>query len=140
MLKQFLIERMLKQRKKAMHVDEDYSVQVYLEKIPQYFDAEKAGTRCLTVVYEIHDSGSNDGVWTVTIADGQCAVSSGEPEQYDTLLYMTAETYRRILTGQMEISKMPYSTGAVRFFGNSFGHQELNTYVTISKDAGIAAI
>ena len=140
MLKQFLIDRMLKEKQKSMLVEPDYSVQAYLERIPQYFNAEKAGARCLTVVYEIHDSGDNDGVWTVSIAGGQCTVVPGEPERYDVLLYLTAETYRRILTGQMEITKMPYATGAVRFFGNQLAHQELNAYLTIPKDAHIAAV
>ena len=140
MLKQLLIERMLRKQQQGMQVDEDYSVQAYLERIPSYFDAEKAGERCLTVVYELHDSGDNNGVWTVAVADGHCVVSPGQPEHFDTLLYLTAEAYRRILTGQMEITRMPYSTGAVRFFGNSFGHQELNAYVTIPKDAHIAAV
>jgi putative sterol carrier protein len=140
MLKQFLIDWTLKQQQKNWHVDADYNVKTYLDKIPQYFDATKAGERRLTVVYEIHDSGSNDGIWTVLVADGKCVLSEGEPERYDTWLYTTAEVYRRMLTGQMEITKLPYATGAVRFFGNSFGHHELNSYLTIPKEARIAAI
>jgi len=144
MLKQFLIQQALKQRKKNMQVDRDYSVQEYLERIPQYLDANKAGESCLVVVYEIHDSADNDGIWTVTIAEGKCTVSAGEPkrepDRYDVKLYLTAEVYRRILNGSMEISKTPYATGAVRFFGNQLAHQELNSYLTIPKEARIAAV
>ena len=148
MLKQFLIEQALKQRKKNMQVDRDYSVREYLERIPLYFDANKAGESCLVVVYEIHDSADNDGIWTVTVAEGKCTVSTGEPEigpgsepgRYDVKLYLTAEVYRRILNGSMEISKTPYATGAVRFFGNQLAHQELNSYLTIPKEARIAAV
>jgi len=140
MLKQLLLELALKQQLKRNKVPEDFRVETYLNKIVEYFDGEKAGGRRMTVVYEFHDSGGNDGAWTVSIADGKCALSVGEAEPYDTKLYMTAETYRRILTGLMEISRTPYSTGAVRFYGNTLGHRELNEYLSIPKNAGVAAL
>lgn len=140
MLKQFLLENLLRQRQKKMKVNVDFKVKDYLKKIPLYFDPAKAADRRLTVVYEIHDSGDNDGAWTVVIASGKCEVSEGEAEQFDTKLYTTAEVYRRILTGLMEISRLPYSTGAVRFYGNSLGHRELNAYITIPKGVNLAAL
>jgi hypothetical protein len=140
MLKQLLLEWVLKRQSKKMIVSEDYRVETYLEKIIEFFDAAKAKERTLTVVYEFHDSGANDGAWTVSIAEGICTLVAGEPESYESKFYMTAETYRRILTGRLDISKLTYSTGAVRFFGNTLAHRELNEYLTIPKHAGVAAL
>ena len=140
-MRQWLLEWLLRQSQKKMQVSEDYRVQDYLEKIVQFFDASKvADGRRLTVVYEFHDSGSNDGVWTVHIADGQCSLTQGEAEQYDTRMYMTTETYRRLMTGKLDMARLAYSTGAVRFFGNSLGQRELNSYLTFPKNAGIAVL
>ena len=140
MFKQLLLEWVVKQRLKKTQVSEDYKVEAYLEKIPEYFDAEKAADNKLTVVYEIHDSGENNGAWTVRIADGKCTLSKGAVDEYDTLLYMTADSYRRILSGRLDYARLAYSTGAVRFFGNSLGQRELNEYLTIPKGAGVAAL
>ena len=140
MLKQLLLEWALRQKQKKMQVGADYNVENYLEKIIEYFDPAKAGARKLTVVYEFHDSGENDGAWTVSISEGKCVLSSGEAEQFDSKFYMTAETYRRILTGKLDFSKLTYSTGAIRFFGNTLAHMELNSYLTLPKDAGVAGL
>jgi len=140
MLKQLLMEWAVKQRWKKYQVSEDYKVEEYLEKIPEYFDSEKAGDRKLVIVYEFHDSEKNDGAWTVTIADGKCSLKKGEAEEYDTLIYMTAEVYRRILMSRLDYARLAYSTGAVRFFGNTLGHRELNAYLSIPKKEGVAAL
>jgi len=140
MLKQFLMEWAVKQRWKKTQINENYKVEEYLEKIPEYFDSGKAADNKLTVVYEIHDSGDNDGAWTIKIADGKCLLSKGAADEYDTLLYMTADTYRRILSGRLDYARLAYSTGAVRFFGNTLGHRELNEYLTLPKGAGVAAL
>ena len=140
MFKQLLLEFVVRQRLKKTQVSEDYKVEDYLEKIPEYFDAGKATDNELTVVYEIHDSGENDGAWSVRIADGKCSLSKGAVDEYDTLLYMTADSYRRILSGKLDFARLAYSTGTIRFFGNTLGHRELNEYLTIPKDAGVAAL
>ena len=140
MLKQRLLELALKQQAKKMEVSADFSVEKYLMKIPEYFDPAKAGDRKLTVVYEFHDSGANDGAWTISIAGGECSLAKGEAEQFDSKFYMTAETYRRVLTGKLDYSKLTYSTGAIRFFGNTLSHIELNSYLTLPKGAGVAGL
>jgi len=140
MLRQVLMEWVVRQRRKKTQVSEDYKVETYLEKIPEFFDAGKAADNKLTVVYEFHDSGDNDCAWTVKIADGKCTLSKGTADEYDTLLYMTADTYRRIISGTLDHARLAYSTGAVRFFGNTLGHRELNEYLTIPKGAGIAVL
>jgi len=140
MLKQLLMEWVVKQRWKKWYVDTDYNVESYITKIPEYFDPAKADGAKLIIVYEFHDSGKNDGAWTITIADGKCTLTKGEAESYNTLVYMTAETYRRILMGRLDFARLAYSTGAVRFFGNTLGHRELNEYLSIPKKAGIAAL
>lgn len=140
MLKQRLLEWMLRQQAKKMNVSVDFSVETYLAKIPEYFDPAKAAAGKLTVVYEFHDSGVNDGAWTISVADGKCSLEKGEAERFDSKFYMTAETYRRILTGKLDYSKLTYSTGAIRFFGNTLAHRELNEYITLPKNAGVAAL
>jgi len=137
---QRLMEWVVKMQTNKMKVSEDYSVEEYLKRIPEYFDAKKAGDNNLTVVYEIHDSGDNDGVWTVSIADGKCALTKGEAEHYTSKLYMTADSYRRIITGRLDFAKLTYSVGAIRYFGSTLGHRELNAYLTIPKKAGVAAL
>jgi|GEM_PF-1652685 len=142
MLTQALIEWALRSRQKKLcaAIGEDIDVKAYLEKIVAYFDAGKAKDRRMTLVYEIHDSGANDGVWTVSIADGKCTLTEGEAASYDTKMYMTAEVYRRILTGQLELGHLAYATGAVRYYGNSLGQRELNSYLTIPKKVLIAKL
>lgn len=140
MLKQWLMEWVLKSRMKKMQVSEDYSVEAYLKRIPEYFDAKKAGENRLTVVYEIHDSGANNGTWTVAIEDGKCSLTKGEAENYTSKLYMTADSYRRIITGRLDFARLAYSVGAIRYFGSTLGHRELNEYITIPKNAGVAAL
>jgi len=140
MLMQKLTEWVVKQNRKKLRVDENYKVEEYLNKIPDFFNAEKAADRELTVIYKFHDSGDNDGAWTVTVAGGKCTVTKGEADKYDTLLYMTSESYRRILTGRLDFTRLAYSVGAIRFFGNTLGHRELNNYLKIPKEAGIAAL
>ena len=140
MLKQFLMGQALKSMRKKNYFSPDYCVEDYLEKIHKYFDPAKAGDRHLVVVYEFHDSGDNDGTWTVTIDGGKCGLAKGEAEQYESKFYMTAGTYHRILTGQLDYARLTYSVGAIRFFGNTLAHRELNSYLTIPKDARIAAL
>ena len=130
----------LKQIRKRMYFEPDYNVQTYLNKIIEFFDPEKAKSRKLTIVYEFHDSDKNDGVWTVRIADGKCLLTEGEAEEYDTKLYMTAEAYHRMLTGLLDFSRLAYSVGAVRFFGNTLGHRELNSYLSIPKSEHLAGL
>ena len=139
-MKQWFLEWALRQKQKKMVVGADYNVETYLNKIVEYFDPSIAGDRKLTVVYEFHDSGANDGAWTVAIDDARCTLSRGEAEQFDSKFYMTAETYRRILTGRLDFSKLTYSTGAIRFFGNTLAQIELNTYLKLPKNAGIAGL
>ena len=140
MLMQKIMEWAVKRKWRNWRISEDYKVEDYLKKIPEYFASERAGDRKLTVVYEFHDSGDNNGVWVVTIADGKCSLVKGEAGSYDTLLYMTAESYRRILNGRLDFARLAYSVGAIRFFGNTLGHRELNDYLNIPKEAGIAAL
>jgi len=140
MLKQLLMEWVVRQRWKKLQVSADYNVETFLQKIPEYFDPAKALDRRLTIVYELHDSGGNNGAWTVSIADGKCTLSKGDTESFDSKLYMTADTYRRILMGRLDFARLAYSTGAIRFFGSTLGHRELNQYITLPKNAGIAAL
>jgi hypothetical protein len=53
---------------------------------------------------------------------------------------MTAEVYGRILKGQLDFTRVAYSVGAIRYYGNTLGHRELNSYLTIPRDGDIAAL
>ena len=140
MIRQKLMEIAVKQRWKKTQVSEDYDVETYLKKIVEYFDPAKAKDRNLTIVYDFHDSGSQDGAWTVSISGGKCTLTKGSSEQFDSRLYMTADSYRRILSGRLDIARLAYATGAIRFFGSTLGHRELNSYLTLPKNAGVAAL
>lgn len=142
MLKQCIMSFALKQIRKKMSasVSEDFNVETYLNKIVEYFDPQKAPERKLVVVYEFHDSGKNDGAWTVTISNGTCVLTKGDTEDFDTRLYMTAEVYRRVMTGKIDFARLTYSVGAIRYFGNTLGHRELNSYLNIPKEARLAAL
>jgi hypothetical protein len=140
MIKQLLMELAVKQRQKRMQVNHDFDVEDYLNRIPLFFDEKKAETAKLTVVYEFHDSGKNNGAWTITIKDGKCLLTKGCAEVFDTKLYMNTDTYRRILTGRLDITRLAYSTGAIRYYGNTLGHRELNYYLSFPKKADVAAL
>ena len=140
MLMQFLMGQALKYQRKRMQVDANYDVEAYLNKIVKYFDPAKASDRRLVVVYEFHDSGKNDGAWTISIADGKCQLTKGDTQEFDTKLYMTAEAYRLMLSGKVDYARLAYSTGAVRYFGNTLGHRELNWYLAIPKADRVACL
>jgi len=140
MLKQFLMEQALKQIRKKMYISPDYKVETYLQKIVKYFDPVKAKSRKLIIVYEFHDSGENNGCWTISIADSKCTLMKGESEAYDTKLYMTADAYNRILSGRLDFARLAYSTGAIRYYGNTLGHRELNEYLSIPKEERLACL
>lgn len=117
-----------------------FSVIEHLKMICDYFDRDKADEAELKVVYEIHDSGDQNGTWTVCIKDGTCALQEGESEGYDTKLTMTAEVYERMVTGKLDVTRLSYLTGAVRYTGNTLGHRELLSYLTIPQDVGVVAL
>ncbi len=118
----------------------DFSAKEIILSIPEYFDPQKAGNRTLCVVYHIHDSGAGDGVWTVTVQGGACIVCEGEPEVYDTKVYLTEAIYKRIVQGRLDIQKLAYTSGAIRYYGNTLGHSELNSYCKLPWLKGIIAI
>lgn len=116
------------------------SVCEYLEKICDFFDPEKAGNRRLVLVYKIHDSGENDGTWTIHIEGGKCELRQGEEADYNVKMLMTAETYERIVTGKLPLGYLSYVNGDVRYFGEMLGYEEMQTFLTIPENEGIIAL
>ncbi len=119
--------------------DMEFNVREYLEKICDYFDKDKAGERRLCLVYKIHDSGQNDGSWTVRIEDGICTLSEEDAGDCTLRMLMTAETYERMIHGRM-MSVLAYLTGAVRYQGLMLAHEELQSCLTIPPDSGIIVL
>lgn len=118
----------------------EFRVRDYLQKISEYFDGSKSGERRLVLVYKIHDSGKNDGVWTVHIENGKCELHEGEEENYDVKMLMTAETYQRIITGKLPLGYLSYQNGDVRYLGKMLGYEEMQTFLNIPEGSGIAAL
>ena len=116
-----------------------FSVREHLQKICEYFDSSKANDRNLSLVYKIHDSGENDGVWTILINNCNCILETGEIPGYTAKMLMTAEAYERVVTGRMMLI-CAYWNGAIRYIGDTLAQEELQSYLTIPQDSGIVAL
>lgn len=70
------------------------------ERMPEYFQAEKAGTTNATIQFDL--SGEQGGKWWVKIADGTCTSGTGDIETPNLTLIADAGDAVKILTGQMD--------------------------------------
>jgi putative sterol carrier protein len=68
--------------------------------MPQYFQADKAGSTNATIMFDL--SGDEAGKWWVKIADGTCTSGEGETENPNLTLMADARDAVKILTGQMD--------------------------------------
>ena len=116
-----------------------FSVREHMEKICEYFDGSRTNGRRLILVYKFHDSGENDGIYTIRIENDTCTLEEGEAADYTTKMILTAEGYERIVTGKMMVISA-FWNGAIRYIGSTLGLEELQTYLDIPKDSGIAAL
>lgn len=116
-----------------------FSVIDNLQKICEYFDGSKTFGRRLVLVYKIHDSGENDGVWTVRIEKYKCSIKQGEDTDYTVKMLMTAETYEQLVTGFLPVD-LAYWQGGVRYTGQTLAQQEMMTYLNVPPDSGIFAL
>lgn len=116
-----------------------FSVKDCMLKICEYFDPAKAGDRKMTLVYKFRDNEKVDGVYTIRIENGTCTLEDGEAPDFTTKMVFFTEGYERIVQGKMWLLSA-YWNGTVRYIGETLGWEELQTYLTIPADSGIAAL
>lgn len=75
------------------------SVAELFEKMPDMFDAERAGDFNATVQIDL--SGEDGGQWFVAIADGKCNVEEGASEEAVATVHMEASDYVDMMSGDL---------------------------------------
>lgn len=70
------------------------------DRMPDAFDAEKAGDMNATVQFDL--SGEEGGQWYVTIADGTCTVEKGVIETPTSTIRMDANDYAEMVAGRLD--------------------------------------
>jgi len=69
------------------------------ERMPEHFDAEKAGDLNATVLFEL--SGEGGGQWHVKVADGVCTTGEGTVEAPTATIRMDASDYTDMVAGRL---------------------------------------
>lgn len=90
--------------------------QKYIQAMAESLRPDKA--RGLKVVYELRLTGEEGGTWTVSVADGKCAVSQGAPPRADTAITMSTDHYFKLAAGQLNAVDA-YNRGQIKVRGNT---------------------
>lgn len=98
------------------------------EKMPGQFDAEKAGDMNAVILFDL--SGAEGGQWTVTIADGACAIVTGAADSPKATVRMDAGDYNDMITGKLN-PMMAFMSGKVKVEG------DLNTVMKFQQIFGM---
>ena len=69
------------------------------ERMPEFFDAEKAGDLDATVLFDL--SGEGGGKWHVTVSDGTCTTGEGEVDAPTATIRMDATDYADMIAGRL---------------------------------------
>lgn len=69
------------------------------ERMPEFFDAEKAGDMNATVLFDL--SGEGGGKWHVKVADGACTTGEGAVEEPTATIRMDANDYADMVAGRL---------------------------------------
>ncbi|MGD2077710.1 MAG: SCP2 sterol-binding domain-containing protein [Chloroflexota bacterium] len=69
------------------------------ERMPEFFDAEKAGDMNATVLFDL--SGEDGGKWHVTVADGECTTGEGAVDEPTATIRMDASDYADMVAGRL---------------------------------------
>jgi putative sterol carrier protein len=85
------------------------------EKMPEQFNAEKAGDMNATVQFDL--SGDGGGQWYVVIADGAAAVEQGTVENPTSTLKMEATDYKDMIGGKLN-PMAAFMSGKVKVEGD----------------------
>ena len=114
-----------------------FSVRDTIYSIPSFYRADHMeGLRDLVMVYKIHDSGDQDGEYTVTIRNNEIGVRDGAAENYTVRMLMTAKAYEAFTKGIFS-PEVAFMTGDIRYIGNILAHEEMQKYLKIPKGTGI---
>jgi putative sterol carrier protein len=85
------------------------------ERMPQQFNAEKAGDMNATVQFDL--SGDDRGQWYVVIADGAAAVEEGTADNATATLKMVASDYKDMIGGKLN-PMAAFMSGKVKVEGD----------------------
>jgi len=69
------------------------------ERMPEFFDAAKAGNMNATVLFDL--SGEGGGKWHVKVADGVCTTGEGEVIAPTATIRMEATDYADMVAGRL---------------------------------------
>jgi putative sterol carrier protein len=69
------------------------------ERMPEVFDAQKAGDLNATVLFDL--SGEGGGKWHVNVADGVCTTGEGAVEEPTATIRMDAADYVDMVAGRL---------------------------------------
>lgn len=75
------------------------SVAELFERMPEAFDAAKAGDMEATVQFDL--GGDNGGQWYVEISGGQVNVEKGATESATATIRMAADDYKAMIAGDL---------------------------------------
>jgi putative sterol carrier protein len=68
-------------------------------QMSQAFQADKAGS--LRATFQFNLSGEGGGDWTVTVADGTCAVAEGKADKPNITIGMVADDFVKMVEGEL---------------------------------------
>lgn len=71
----------------------------------------------MRVTYQLQITGIDDGVWTVSVADGTCKINRGPASGPDTTITMNGERYLALAAGRLDV-RDAYQKGDIRVGGN----------------------
>jgi putative sterol carrier protein len=98
-----------------------------IEQMPSAFQPEAAGNLNADVVFEL--SGDGGGVWTVSIADGNCTVNEGATADPSAKIMMAANDYVKMSQGDLN-PVTAFMMGQIKVEG------DLNTVMKIQQVFG----
>jgi putative sterol carrier protein len=107
--------------------------------IPKYFTPKGDRARSFTVIYKIRGAGEEAGVWSVTVDGDSCVVREGEAREYESKVLISKDDYLRLVYGELDIIHAWFS-GRLRYVGNIFAQDELNTYLNLPAESGMIRV
>jgi putative sterol carrier protein len=100
------------------------TVQEVFDGMPGAFRAHKA--EGVQMVFQFHITGDESGDWSVSIADGQCAVSPGTHPDPTTTLTLSDKNWLKLVAGKLNPA-MALMTGKLKIGGDMMAAQRLGS-------------